>query len=137
MFEKLDRYINEFEAEDFPVDYWYDEGFLIVEDMLQSFENDDWEYLFQKLPKKTIGWKRRLAYCLHDSNDLKQLEVLLMLIDTDDDELFEISVDSLRSFKDNLAIIQNDNQKIQKIETLMLKVGVATKRMFQEFLNTQ
>lgn len=137
MFEELDNYIKEFEKEDFAVDYWYDEGFLIAEDMLQNFKNNDWESLIQELPKRTIGWKCRLAYCLHDSNDLKQLETLLVLVDTDDTELFEISVDSLRNFKDNQAIIQNDDQILQKIETLMPKAGAATKKMFQEFLNKQ
>lgn len=134
MFEKLDKYIKEFAIEDFEVDYWYDEGVSIAEDMLQKFENNDWESLLQVLPKRTIGWKRRLAYCLHDSGDLRQLETLLVLIDTDDTELFEISVDSLRSFKDNQVIMKNKNQIIKKIETLMPKVGVATKKVFQEFL---
>ncbi len=135
MFEKLDNYINDFETEDFAVDYWYDEGFLIAEEMLEKFENDDWEKLIQVLPSRTIGWKRRLAYCLHDSSDLKQLEILLVLIDTDDMELFEILVDSLRSFKDNKAMVQNNSLIIKKIETLMPKVGEVTKKIFQEFYN--
>lgn len=137
MFEELDRYIKEFEADDFAADYWYDEGVLIAEDMLQKFESNDWESLIQVLPKRTIGWKRRLAYCLNDSNDLKQLETLLILIDTDDTELFEISVDSLRSFKDNQFMMQNNNQIIKKIETLMPKVGAVTKKIFQDFLNSK
>ena len=76
MFEELDRYIKEFEMEDFAVDYWYDEGATIAEDMLHKFKNHDWESLLHMLPNRTIGWKRRLAYCLHDSSDLKQLETL-------------------------------------------------------------
>lgn len=135
MFEKLDNYIKEFETEDFAVDYWYDEGFLIAEDMLQKFEDEDWETLLQVLPGRTIGWKRRLAYCLHDSDDLKQLETLLALIDTDDTELFEILVDSLRSFKNNKDMVQNNNLIIKKIENLMPKAGVVTKKIFQDFLD--
>lgn len=137
MFEELDRYIKEFETEDFAVDYWYDEGVLIAGNMLQNFDNNDWESLIQELPKRTIGWKRRLAYCLHDSNDLKQLETLLVLIDTDDTELLEISVDSLRSFKDNQVMIQSHNLILQKMEALMPRAGIATKKIFQEFMNKQ
>ena len=35
---------------------------------------------------------------MHDGSDLKQLRVLLRLVDTDDSELFDIVVDSLRGF---------------------------------------
>ncbi|MDE7207200.1 MAG: hypothetical protein K2N90_08615 [Lachnospiraceae bacterium] len=80
MFEELDRYISEFEIENFAVDYWYDEGVLIAEDMLQKFGDNDWDALIQVLPERTTGWKRRLAYCFNDSDDLKQLETLLVLM---------------------------------------------------------
>ena len=55
-------------------------------------------------------------------------------MDIDDTELFEISVDSLRSLKDNQAVLQNNSQIIKKIEILMPKVGVSTRKIFQEIL---
>ena len=135
MFEEFDRYIKEFETEDFAVDYWYDEGVFIAENMLQKFGNNDWESLIQVLPERTIGWKRRLAYCLDDSENLKQLETLLLLTDTDDNELFEIAVDSLRSFKDSQAVLENSNGIINKIEALMPKAGIAARKVFLDFLS--
>lgn len=134
MFEELDRYIKEFETEDFAVDYWYDEGFIIAEDMIEKFEESDWDALFIELPNRTIGWKRRLAYCLNDFDNLRQLELLLILADSDDDELFEISVDALRVFKNKQIMIQKSSQIKQKIEMLMPKAGIVTRKIFQEFL---
>lgn len=134
MFEELDRYLKEFATEDFAVDYWYDEGASIVEDMLQKFQNNDWQVLMEALPKRTIGWKRRLAYCLNDSSDLNQLETLFILVNTDDTELFEISVDSLRSFKENQIMMKNNNQIIKRIDTLMPQAGAVAKKIFEEFL---
>lgn len=134
MFEELDQYLKEFATEEFAVDYWYDEGFLIAEDMLQEFQNDDWEALIEALPKKTIGWKHRLAYCLNDSEDCRQLEVLLTFLDTDDAELFEIAVDALRSFKNNEVMMGNHAQIVKKIEAAMPEAGAAAKRIFREFL---
>lgn len=98
MFDEFDKYIFEFAAEDFPVDYWYDEGADIAERMLCRFEKNDWERLWAEMPERTVEWQKRLAYCMEDGTDLNQLKVLLKLAETDDDELFETVVDSLRSF---------------------------------------
>lgn len=138
MFDKFNKYISEFEMEEFATDYWYDEGAFIAQEILESFETNDWEALLKELSTKSIGWKQRLAYCLHDGNNLKQLEVLLRLIDTDEDsELFELCVDSLRSFtnEESRDLLQKKPQIILKIKELMPKVGDATRRIFEEFLN--
>lgn len=136
MYKELDKYITEFAMEDFPIDYWFDEGASIAEDMIQKFDCRDWEALREELPKKTIGWKRRLSYCLHDSTDIRGLEVLLILINTDDEELFETSVDSLRCFENSIGkeIIYNNSEIKKKIETLMPNVGIATRKIFEEIL---
>jgi len=134
MFTELNKYIKEFEKEDFAMDYWYDEGATIAENMMKKFQDKDWESMLHELPKTTIGWKRRLAYCLHDANNLKELEILLELIDTDDPELFEVSVDSLRSYKHSPDVIKNNPQIVEKIELLMPNVGVATQQVFMRFL---
>ncbi len=136
MFDKLDEYITEFENEDYAMDYWYDEGVFIAQEMIQDFEKEDWMVLLSDLAAKSIGWKRRLAYCLHDGSDLNQLDILLKLINTDDSELFELAVDSLRSFssRESKNMIQNNTQILVQIREMMPKVGVAAKKIFEEFL---
>ncbi len=67
---------------------------------------------------------------------LTNTKVLLSLAGTDDDELFEIVVDSLRCFtsEENLNLIQADLRIVPKIQESMPKVGDATKKVYEEFL---
>ncbi|MGN0495041.1 MAG: hypothetical protein ACI4GW_02320 [Lachnospiraceae bacterium] len=139
MFDEFDKYILEFAVEDFAVDYWYDEGVDIAEKMLHEFSDNDWKTLLEIIPKRTVEWQKLLAYCMHDGNDLNQLAVLLKLVGTEDVELFEIVVDSLRGFtsKESLNLIQNNSQIVSKIKELLPKAGETTKRVFEEFLKKQ
>ena len=137
MFDEFDKYIKDFEAEDFVGDYWYDEGVLIAEDMLQKFDASDWDLLKQVLPERSNGWKCRLAYCLGEPDDPRHLETLLALADSDDTELFVTAVDALRCFKDNHAAILSNDQLKRKIENLMPEAGIATKKILQDFLQLQ
>lgn len=139
MLDEFDKYIFEFAVEDFAADYWYDEGVDIAEKMLSEFKEDDWKTLLEIVSERKIEWQKRLAYCMHDKSDLNQLKVLLSLIGTDDNELFEIVVDSLRSFtsEESINLIQADSRIVSKIEELMPKVGDATKRVFEEFLKNK
>lgn len=139
MFDEFDKYIFEFAVEDFAVDYWYDEGVDIAENMLSEFEENDWKMLLEVVSERTVEWQKRLAYCMHDKSDLNQLRVLLNLVETDDSELFEIVVDSLRDFtsEESRNLIQTDLRIISKIEELMPKAGDAAKRVFEEFLKNK
>lgn len=139
MFDEFDKYILEFAVEDFAVDYWYDEGADIAENMQHEFSNNDWKSLLEIISKRTVEWQKLLAYCMHDGNDLNQLAVLLKLAGTEDSELFEIVVDSLRGFtnRESLNLIQNNSQVVSKIKELLPKAGEAAKRVFEEFLKKQ
>lgn len=136
MFDEFDKYISAFAVEDFAVDYWYDEGVDIAEKMLCQFTENDWKTLLEAVSERTIEWQKHLAYCMHDKSDLNQLKVLLKLVETDDSELFEIVVDSLRGFtgEESRDLIQADKRIVSKIEELMPKVGVVTKKVFEEFI---
>lgn len=139
MFDEFDKYIFEFTVENFAVDYWYDEGVDIAENMLCEFRENDWKILLGVVSERTIEWQKRVAYCMHDKSNLYQLKVLLNLAETDDAELFEIVVDSLRDFtsEESLNLIQADSRIVSKIEELMPKVGDATRKVFKEFLKNK
>ena len=59
MFSELDDYLKEFEMDEYALDYWYDEGFSIAQDMLSQFIEEDWKQLKEQLKNRSLGWKRR------------------------------------------------------------------------------
>ena len=61
MFSELDDYLKEFEMDEYALDYWYDEGFSIAQDMLSQFIEEDWKQLKEQLSNRSLGWKRRLG----------------------------------------------------------------------------
>jgi hypothetical protein len=56
-----------------------------------------WEELSGEALNKPIEWQRKLAYCLHNESSMDELNVLLKLLIINDEELFEICIDALRS----------------------------------------
>lgn len=58
MFYKLDEYLKDFEMDDYALDYWYDEGFSIAQDMLAQFKEIDWKMLKIQMQYCDLGWKK-------------------------------------------------------------------------------
>ena len=118
MFTNFNEYLKEFESDDYGVDYWYDEGFSIAQDMLSEFSSDDWVKLEEGLLYASIGWKKRLAYCLHNNNNMQELSILLELFNTEDIELLELVVDSLRGFdtKECKRLIQKNSLVVTTVK---------------------
>ena len=65
--------------------------------MLPSFSDVDWKNLSDSVLLQSIGYQRRIAYIL-DSDTEHELLILLQFLKSDDKELIELSIDSLRSF---------------------------------------
>ncbi|WP_304943999.1 hypothetical protein [Vallitalea guaymasensis] len=133
MYEELDKYLSGF----FTDDYWYDEGFEIAAEIIQDFNKEDWDNLLSYLPSKSIEWQIRYAYCVDsDINDENIIKSLILLCNIDNDELFEKCIDSLRVIvnEDNIKMLSNDKTLIDKVEKIIPKCGVATKKIFEDFI---
>lgn len=131
MFKELDDYLSVYLSDD----YWYDEGFSIAQEMLLKFPPRDWEELSNEVLNKPIEWQRKLAYCLHNESSMDELNMLLKLLSTDDEELFEICIDSLRSFTstESKKLILKDLSIPKRIYELISNSGDATKKVFEAF----
>ncbi|MBY0595212.1 hypothetical protein [Bacillus bingmayongensis] len=121
----------------FTVDYWYDEGCLIAQEMLLEFSSHDWEELLNMAVTKPLEWQRKLAYLLDNECSMNELKVLLIMLDTDDKELFEICVDTLRSFSssESKQLILENPSIIQRVNDLIPQAGVATRKILEDFLS--
>lgn len=118
------------------VDYWYDVGCIITSDMLAKFSQKDWEDLSSHVLMKPLEWQRKLAYCLDSSCNEHELNILLSLLDTDDEELFVICVDTLRSYTTLEAkqMIRDNPAMLIRVNELLPKAGVATRGVLEDFL---
>lgn len=134
MYKELDNLLSA----DTGVDSWYDDGCVIASEMLSEFSPSDWDELANHVLNKPIDWQRKLAYCLDNERNVLELNILLSLLGTNDVELFEICIDTLRSFTDreskNMIL---DNPKIlQRVNDLLhTTTSIPVKKMLQDFLS--
>ncbi|NQF15942.1 hypothetical protein HPY31_18770 [Brevibacillus sp. HB1.3] len=133
MYKELDVFITGCQN---TVDYWYDDGCIIASDMLAKFSQKDWEDLSSHVLMKPLEWQRKLAYCLDSSCNEHELNILLSLLDTDDEELFVICVDTLRSYTTLEAkqMIRDNPAMLVRVNELLPRAGVATRGVLEDFL---
>ncbi|KQO01105.1 hypothetical protein [Paenibacillus sp. Leaf72] len=132
MFEKLDRLLSVHTT----ADSWYDDGFIFAGDMLSEFSPEDWEELSSKALAKPLEWQRKLAYCMDSSCNIYELKILLSLLNTEDEELFEICIDTLRSFAtpDSKQMMTNNPIILDRVHDLLPKSGIAVKKILEDFI---
>lgn len=85
---------------------------------------------------KPLNWKKRLVYCFEEEGDIREINIILSLVETKDKELFEMCIDSLRLLinENNKDLIVNNNElmkKMRKMESMDNILG----RIIREFLN--
>lgn len=133
MYEELDEFLSG----EFTTDYWYDEGFSIASEMLEEFNNDDWEKLLEFILSKSVDWQVRFAYCVEsDINDNAVVKSLLLLSTVDNEEVFTTCIDSLRVIvnSNNIGLVSSDEVIIKRIEKMLPNCGVATRKIFEDFI---
>jgi len=120
------------------IDSWYDEGFLIAQNIMNDFSENDWEKLSNDVLNKDLEWQKKLVYCLDNQIIKEELEIIGKLFCIKDDELLEMCIDALRSFDNEMghSYVKMHPQIIEEAAKRIDKAGNATKRMLQYFLET-
>lgn len=132
MYKELDKLL----LEETTVDSWYDDGFSIAQDILKQFSSDDWEKLNNEVLNKDLDWQKKLVYCLDNQIIEEELNIIFKLIIIDDEELFEMCIDALRAFDNELghSFIKKNPQIIVEVEKRMNTVGNVGKKILENFL---
>ncbi len=135
MYNKLDAYLMEFSDENSSDDYWYDVGFEYACQLLDEFKEEDWSKLIQQVDEKNTIWKKRLVYCFGDNKRDEEINIILKLIDTKNEELFVMCIDALREMitGDNKNKIAS-NQVVERVVQLIPESGLATKKILERFI---
>lgn len=133
MYKELDEFITEYQN---TADFWYDVGCVMASEKLSKFSSNDWEELLRNVHTKPLAWKKKLAYCLDNSCNMYELEILLSLLNTDDEELFEICIDTLRSFTtpESKQMILDNLSVVSRVKDDLPKSGIATRKVLEDFL---
>lgn len=136
MYKQFVKFMKDFLDEDSSPDFWYDIASEDARKLLLTFSENDWMEMIKELDSQPLEFKKKLAYCLDNTENNYQLKILLLLANTQDNELLEICVDSLRSFMDNNRnLILQNKQLIDSIKQILPDVGVVTKNIYENFLS--
>lgn len=133
MYKELDTLLSA----DTTIDSWHDDGCVIANEILAEFSSSDWEELSNQVLSKPVEWQRKLAYCLDNECNMYELNILIALLSTEDAELFEICIDTLRSFtnQESEKMILDNPTIIQRVNILLSQTSsLPVKNMLQDFL---
>ncbi|MDN0191724.1 MULTISPECIES: hypothetical protein [unclassified Bacillus (in: firmicutes)] len=132
MYRELDNLLSAETTED----SWYDDGCIIASDILSDFRVDDWGKLKNEALTKPLEWQKKLAYCMNNNGSSHEFSILLSLLSNDNEELFEVCIDSLRSFvtPESKQMILNDPSILQRINDKLPKASAPVKKILEDFL---
>ena len=118
-------------------DAWYDDGFLVAQDIMNYFVAEDWKRLGEEVLSKDIEWQKKLAYCIDNQLIEEELNIICKLLQVKNDELLEMCVDSLRSFDNEVGhlYIKNNPQIIQMVKSRKKNAGTIEKIILEKFLS--
>lgn len=103
--------------------------------MIANFSDKDWNELLGEVLSKSIEWQIKLANCVGEIENEFALNCLLLLVEVENDELFEACIDSLRNF-DELNNGEFDVISIKnKIEKIIPRSGNVSKIILRDFMN--
>ncbi|MBC2283122.1 hypothetical protein [Listeria booriae] len=131
MYKKVDEVLSENSSDN----YFFDDEFMYVRELLNDFTKDDWKYLIRYLRSKEDKYKIRLAYCIDEDTGMDGFNILLELLN-ENDEVAEYALDSLRSFNQEpyKNLIASDKAVIKKAEILQKNASLPVKRILEAFL---
>ncbi|MBC1371820.1 hypothetical protein HB847_05505 [Listeria booriae] len=131
MYKKVDEVLSENSSDN----YFFDDEFMYVRELLNDFTEKDWKYLIRYLRSKEDKYKIRLAYCIDEDTGMDGFNILLELLN-ENDEVAEYALDSLRSFNQEpyKNLIASDKAVIKKAENLQKNASLPVKRILEAFL---
>lgn len=131
VYKKVDEVLSENSSDN----YFFDDEFMYVRELLNKFTDKDWKHLTQELKDKDDKYKIRLAYCIDEDAKMNGFNLLLDLIN-ENDEVVEYALDSLRSFDKEpyKNLIYSDKVVIKKAENLLKNASLPVKKMLEVFL---
>jgi hypothetical protein len=128
--------LNEYLKNEMSDDYWYDSALFVCEDILKGFSDDEWKELLKTIPSESVEWKKRLVKCLGSLNSPHEIDCIIMMLSTENEDLFIACIDSLRNI--DISPLQDDVKKsiVKRVEDLIREnSSPPVKKILKDFLN--
>ena len=116
LYPNLKAYVKELEDYAELADNMKNEQPEVINNSCTDSNEDDWKKLEKNIITKDTEWKKKAIYCFEGEHP-EELPILLSIIDTEDFELFEMCVDSLR-----FMITDDNRQRILCNNGLLIKM---------------
>lgn len=115
----FDKLLTEMSDNNYSDDYFYDVGVDEIASIIREFTDKDWCLLKENIVNKNLEYKKKTLYCF-DGENKNEFQIILSVIETGDDELFDIGLDSLRGMIDdtNKDILLANKKLMNRIESL-------------------
>lgn len=128
--------LNELLNEDVTSDSWYDDGYLIAQDIMNQFSDNDWNILNKEILNKDIEWQKKLIYAIDNQIIKEEIDIIGIMLQVDNDELIEMCIDALRSYDNEMGkeYIKNNPQIITEVRKRSEKADGIVKKMLENFL---
>ena len=117
-------------------DYWYDDRLFYYQDMLDSFSDEEWKKLYERIGDYSEEAQMRCVECLSAIDNRNSLSMILILSDTQDRELFVTCVDSLRNM-DLSSLSQSEKERlVQRVKEFSADASKLEIIVFKAFLDS-
>ncbi|WP_193452125.1 hypothetical protein [Pseudomonas nitroreducens] len=133
MYNNFDSCIFDFALERDPGDYWYDCAILEASDILRRFDKGDWARLLKELKNKDVFWKKRLVECLGDLHVAYELEVILHIINTSDEDLLVSCIDALRLLDLSKLGRRDQEELLLRVSFLLNEASPPVREILESF----
>ena len=117
LFFELDKYLSN----DYSINYWEDEVLSKAEELVTRFSEDDWLNIKRKWEEKPSLWIKYFAQTLSVGIPKYSIPILYKIIDSQNDEISIIAIDSLRCIDSNLVKSLITPRLITKLKELKVK----------------
>lgn len=134
--EDFEKFINEVSTENASEDYWYDIGIDEAQNLLVRFLQEDWSLLRKLIKNKSVEWQKKVIYSFDGENAEQEIRVIFEVINTDDSELFEMCIDSLRCLvsENTRNLILETPELLERVQLLVLENNCMIKKIYKDFL---
>ena len=135
-FKELKSYMSHFLDEKSSWSYWTDEACDRACEIMAEFTDRDWIEMKEKISAQPMVFKRKVTDCLGQANHPAALDILLMLVDTDDMQLFRDVVGALcEYFPDYREKIAAHKEIETKINSIYDECSNVSKYTYSSFLH--